>query len=249
MRRHLSRLVVGAGALAVALWLGTPALLRRLAFFRVRQVELVGVQHLPPEAVLAALRLPAGASVFDDTRRLADRVEGLPGVALARVVRRLPAALKVIVREEEPVAFVPGLRGAGGGGGGGLAVVDARGRVLPFDPARTGLDLPLAATADSGVLAVLALIQSVDPALFQEITAARRLGSRGDVVLEWGPRLVLLRRDAGPEVIQAVVLVAQELALKERPYTELDARYAGQVIVRRRRRGGGGGGGGGGAGA
>ena len=245
MRRHLPRLVVGAGALAVALWLGTPALLRRLAFFRVRQVELVGVQHLPPEAVLAALRLPAGASVFEDTRRLADRVEGLPGVALARVVRRLPAALKVIVREEEPVAFVPGLRGEAGGGG--LAVVDARGRVLPFDPARTGLDLPLAATADSGVLAVLALIQSVDPALFQEITAARRLGSRGDVVLEWGPRLVLLRRDAGPEVIQAVVLVAQDLALKARPYTELDARYAGQVVVRRRRSGGGGGGGGEGA--
>ena len=243
MRWHLPRWIVGAGTLVVALWLGTPAVLRRLAFFRVRQVELVGVQHLPPEAVLAALRLPARASVFDDTRRLADRVEGLPGVAVARVVRHLPAALKVIVREEEPVAFVPGLRG----GGGDLAVVDARGRVLPFDPARTGLDLPLAATADSGVLAVLALIQSVDAVLFQEITAARRLGSRGDVALEWGPRFVLLRRDAGPEVIQAVVLVAQDLALKARPYTELDARYAGQVVVRRRRSGGGGGGGGEGA--
>ncbi|OLC71285.1 MAG: hypothetical protein AUH78_18480 [Gemmatimonadetes bacterium 13_1_40CM_4_69_8] len=223
--------IAGAGALAAVLWFGTPTLLRRLAFFRVRQVELVGVQHLAPDAVIAALRLPAQASVFDDTRRLADRVEGLPGVAAARVVRRLPAALKVMVREVEPVAFVPGPRGAGGG----LAVVDARGRVLPFDPSRTGLDLPLAATADSGVLAVLALIQSVDAVLFQEITAARRLGSRGDVVLEWGPRLVLLRRDAGPEVIQAVVLVAQDLALKARTYAELDARYAGQVVVRRRR--------------
>ena len=71
-------------------------------------------------------------------------------------------------------------------------------------------------------------------ALFQEITAARRVGSRGDVELEWGPRRVLLRRDAGPEVIQAVVLVAQDLALKARRYAELDARYAGQVVVRRR---------------
>ncbi|OLC07305.1 MAG: hypothetical protein AUH42_03910 [Gemmatimonadetes bacterium 13_1_40CM_70_11] len=242
MRWRLPRSIAGAGALAAVLWLGTPPVLRRLAFFRVRQVELVGVQHLAPDLVIAALRLPARASVFDDTRRLADRVEGLPGVAAARVARRFPAALKVIVREVEPVAFVPGARG--------LAVVDAAGRVLPFDPARTGLDLPLAATADSGVLEVLALIQSVDAVLFQEITAARRLGSRGDVELEWGPRRVLLRRDAGPEVIQAVVLVAQDLALKARPYAELDARYAGQVVVRRRAgRGTGGGAGAGRSGA
>ena len=56
----------------------------------------------------------------------------------------------------------------------------------------------------------------------------------GDVVLELGTRRVLLARDAGPEVIQAVVLVAQDLAAKARPYAELDARFAGQVVVRRR---------------
>src|SRR2546426_5087228 len=53
--------------------------------------------------------------------------------------------------------------------------VDAKGRALPFDPARTGLDLPVAAAADPGVVGVLALVQSVDPALFQTITSARGL--------------------------------------------------------------------------
>jgi cell division septal protein FtsQ len=226
---------------AAALWVGTPVLLRHLAFFRVRQVELVGVQHLAPDAVLNALRLPDNASVFDDTRRLADRVEGVAGVAAARVVRRVPGALKVLVTEVTPVAFVPGPRA------GGLTVVDAHGRVLPYDPSRSGLDLPIAATADSGVLAVLAVIQSVDAALFQDITAARRSGSRGDVLLEWGTHRVLVRRDAGPEVIQAVVLVAQDLAARARPYTELDARYAGQIVVRRRAATGPKAGGGGGA--
>src|SRR5439155_13196678 len=125
-------------------------------------------------------------------------------------------------REVEPVAFVPGPRG--------LMVVDASGRALPFDPSRGELDLPIAASTDSGVLAVLALIQSVDAAFFQDVTAARRVG-RGDVALEWGNRRVLLRRDAGPEVIQALVLVAQDLAARGRPYRELDARYAGQVVV------------------
>src|SRR2546422_677765 len=135
-------------------------------------------------------------------------------------------------------------------GRGPLVAVDAEGRALPFDPARTGLDLPVAAAADRGVAGVLALVQSVDLALFQAITSARG-SARGDVLLELGPRHVLLGRDAGPEVIRAVALVAQDLAAKRRPYGELDARFAKQVVVRRKAsagsgRGGGSGGGGGG---
>jgi hypothetical protein len=213
----------------VVLWLGAPFVLRRLAFFRVRQIELVGVRNLAPDAVIAALRLEPHASVFSDTRLLADRVRGLAGVADARVVRHLPAVLTVELREVEPAALAPAPRGSGRG----LVAVDAAGRPLPFDPARSGLDLPIAASADSALAAVLALIQSVDPALFQTVTGARDLG-RGGVLLEIGPRRVVVGRDAGPEVIRAVVLVAQDLAAKGRPYVELDARFAGQVVVRRK---------------
>jgi len=227
------RVLVWGGVVlgALVLWLAAPSLLRRLAFFRVRQVEVVGVRNLDPDAVLGALRLAPKASVFDDTRLLADRVRGLAGVADARVARRLPAALKVIVREVEPVALVPGA--------GGLVAVDAGGRPLPFDPARAaggggGLDLPIAQVADSGIVQVLARIQAFDPVLFQDIDAARRFGARGDVLLELGSHRVLLARDAGPEVVQAVVLVARDLAAKARRYAELDARYAGQVVVRRK---------------
>ncbi|MGH7605921.1 MAG: cell division protein FtsQ/DivIB [Gemmatimonadales bacterium] len=234
-----SRRVVlwGGAALAMMLlWSAAPAVLRRLAFFRVRQVEMVGIRHLDPEAVLAALRLAPRASVFDDTELLADRVRGLAGVADARVARRLPAALKVIIREVAPVALIAAPRG-------NLVVVDGEGRTLPFDPARSGgssagMDLPVVQSADSGVVGVLARIQAVDPALFQAIDAARRLGrERGDVLLEFGSYRVLLARDAGPQVVQAVALVARHLAAQARPYVELDARYAGQVVVRRKSRG------------
>src|SRR5207247_11260530 len=75
---------------------------------------------------------------------------------------------------------------------------------------------------------------AVDPALFQTIDAARLTGGENrDVVLELGRHRVLLTSDAGPEVIQSVVLVARDLAAKARPYAELDARYAGQIVVRR----------------
>ncbi|MGH7530363.1 MAG: cell division protein FtsQ/DivIB [Gemmatimonadales bacterium] len=213
----------------MALWSAAPALLRRLAFFRVRQVEVVGIRFLDPDAVLGALELGPRASVFDDTEALAERLRrsGVRGIADVRVVRRLPGALQVIVREVEPVALVVAPRG-------NLLVVDAAGAELPFDPARVGagLDLPIVRGADTAVVGVLARIQAFDPALFRAIDAARRVSR--DVLLECGPHRVLLTRDAGPEVVQAVALVTKDLAAKARPYAELDARYAGQIVVRRR---------------
>jgi transposase len=226
LRRRAAAGIVLAAAATLA-WLGAPRVFERLGWFPLRQVELLGVSNLAPDAIITALRLPAGASVFTDTRLLADRLKGLNGVADAAVTRRLPGTLEVAVNEVEPTAFVPSSRT------GRLVAVDARGRPLPFDPDRTGLDLPVAASADSGVAAVLALVQAVDRPFFQAVTGARRFG-RGDVVLEVGSRRVLLRRDAGPEDVRAVVLVAHDLGTTGRPYRELDARFAGQVVVRRR---------------
>lgn len=209
----------------VVLWRGVPLLLRQVGFFRVRQIELVGVRYLAPAAVISSLRLAPGASVFDDVDEMTARVRALPGVADVRVVRRVPGSLKVIVREVEPIALVPG------SGTRELSVVDGEGRPLPYDPSRRALDLPVAASADSGLVAMLALVQAVDPTLFEEITTAR--ANRSDVVLELGKRRLLLARDAGPEVIRAVVQVTQDLASRSRRYAELDARYAGQIVVRR----------------
>jgi len=223
------RILIGVG-LVLGAWLVLPRLLRHAGFFRVRQIELVGVRYSAPAALIGALRLAPGASVFDDPDVLATRLRALPGIADARVVRHLPGALKVIVREVEPVALVPGTDG------GPLTVVDGESHALPYDPSRTPVDLPVAASADSGLVGVLALVQSVDPTLFEEITAAR--ASRGDVVLQLGARRVLVEGDAGPEIIRAVVLVANDLAARSRPYAELDARYAGQIVVRRTAGGG-----------
>jgi cell division septal protein FtsQ len=217
-------LLWGGAALAVMLlWTAAPLALKRLAFFRVRQVELVGIRYLDPDTVLAALALAERASVFDDTAPLVRRVRALTGVAEVAVTRRPPGSLKVLVREVEPVALVTGARGE-------LTIVDADSRELPF--AAVNLDLPVVAGNDAGVVGVLARIQAFEPALYQAVDAART--QRGAVLLEVGTHRVLLARDAGPEVIQAVMLVARDLAAKSRAYVELDGRYAGQVVVRRR---------------
>jgi hypothetical protein len=219
-------LSVGIAALLVAGWAVVPRLAARLAIFRLRQIELVGVRRLAPETVIAALRLPPEASVFADTRLLADRVRGVPGVADVHVGRLLPGTLRVRVTEVEPTAFVAA------GPHGRLVPVDPKGEALPFAPGRP-LDVPIAASADSGLIGVLALVQSVDPTLFAQVTGARML-EEGDVALELGTRDVLLRCDAAAADVVAVELVARDLAARGRRYAELDARIAGQVVVRNR---------------
>jgi len=219
------RWILPAGAAAgVALWLAAPAVLRRIEFFRVRRIEVAGLRYGDPHAVTRALGLRRGASVFDDLRALQRRVHALPGVQEAEVGRRLPGTLTVRVEEAEPVALVPR------GNGGLLALVDPRGRVLPFDPARAAPDLPIAASADSVLARTLGTVRDSDPALFARLSSAWRV--RDDVVLEVEGRRLWLTGNATAEDIRAVTAVAQDLNRRNRGFQELDGRFAGQVIVR-----------------
>lgn len=217
--------IVAGVVLGVALWLGLPPALRGLSFFRVRQVEIAGLQYLDPASIMAALRLGPGASVFDDPSPVARRVHALPGVAEAVVSHRLPGTLEVMLVETTPVALAS--RGEG------LAMVDARGRVLPYDPLRSAPDLPLAAGGDAVVTRVLAQVKESEPELFARIGAAWRVGP--DVVLEVGGRRLWFGAQVSAEDIRAVMAVEQTLARSGQPYQELDGRFAGQVIVRRTR--------------
>ena len=232
MRRRRARsgrakalLLCAALVSIVAVWLVTPLALSGIEAFRLRRIELVGVRYLAPDALIRALRLEGNASVFVDRGLLADRLSGVRGVLEARVARRLPATLLVFVREAEPVALTPASSGRG------LAVLDDAGRELPFDPARSALDLPVAQSADAGVAAVLGLVRSVDPELFRSVLSARA-GLGGAVILELAGARILIDPGARPDDIRAVVRVAQDLAARGRSYGELDARYAGQVVVR-----------------
>jgi cell division protein FtsQ len=200
---------------------GTPALLREAAFFRVRRVELLGARYLTGPEAAAALELAEGASLFDPLAGMAERIAAIPGIRSARIGRRWPGTLVVRVVEAEPVALAPNQ--------GVLTLVDEGGQVLPFDPTRAPLDLPVA-EADSLVTHVLARVRDLEPALFAEIRGARR--ERRDVVLEGAGTRYLLRGTAGPDAIRAVAAVARDLASRGRGFRELDGRFADRVFVR-----------------
>ncbi|MEO6067937.1 MAG: FtsQ-type POTRA domain-containing protein [Gemmatimonadota bacterium] len=208
--------------LAVLTWAFAPRVLRRIDFFRVRRVELVGLQYLGRAEVMRGLALGRRASVFDDVAPIERRARAIPGVVSAEVSRRVPGTIRVTITEVAPVALVPGREG--------LAAMDATGRLLPFDPSLAAPDLPLTARADSLVGKLLGQVLAADPALFAQVSSAERDGRW--VVLSVARRRLVFRPDASMETIRAVTAVAQDLARLGRPWRELDGRWAGQVIVR-----------------
>lgn len=214
--------LLGALLAGAVLWHGGPQLLRRLEFFRIRRVEIAGLQYLAPAKIVAALELDSRSSVFDDLMAASSGLKSLPGIQSAEVKRRLPGTLEVVVEEAVPVALAP--RGAG------MALLDSSGEVLPFDPAASAPDLPIAANADRVVARVLASVREHEPLLFGRIGTASRV--RDDVVLDLDGRRLWFGAAVTAEDIRAVMAVAEDLARQGRKYHELDGRYAGQVIVR-----------------
>lgn len=213
---------LGLAAAALVIGLGSPALARRMSFFRVRRVEFAGLRYAAPDEVLAALRIPPKLSVFDDLRPIEARANAIRGVARATVRRRLPGTIRVDVDEMAAVAVTPVADA--------MRLLDARGRILPFDPARTGPDLPVAETADAAVAHLLGRVQEFDPTLFERVATARR--EQRDVVLDVGGRSLRFRPDASAEDMRLVTAVEDRLARTGRTYRELDGRFTGQVIVR-----------------
>jgi cell division septal protein FtsQ len=212
----------GLGAVGLVLALvGGFRVVRTLAFFRVRRVELAGARYLTAAGVARALAIAPGRSIFDGTDSLRKRARGMLGVVEARVTRRLPGTIRVTVREAEPVALAPR--------GGRLVLVDAGGRVLPFDPTRPAADLPLA-EADSALAGLLARVREAEPALYGRVERAVRVPP--DVAIELDAGRILFRSGASGEEIRDVSLVADLLARQGRRWRELDARFLPHVVIR-----------------
>ena len=215
--------ILGGLALAgLALW-GLPRLLGGSDFFRVRRLEVRGLEHLQASAVAEALPLESVSSVFDDLEALRAAAESIPGLEEVKIGRRLPGTIVVTVREVPPVALV--MRR------GGLRMVGQGGRVLPFDPSFSAPDLPIIrGEPDSMVTGLLARVREADPTFFGRVEMAWRTGP--DVALLAGQRRYLFQPDSPAEVIRAVMLVEQDLTQRGRRWAELDGRFSGQVVVR-----------------
>src|SRR5205823_5432971 len=131
--------------LLAPLW--APLLLRHMAFFRVRHVQVVGARYVQPREILERLSIDTLASVWDPESPLEARIATHPLVREVSVDRKLPGTLVVRLVEHVPVALVPAANG--------FRAYDERGVALPIDPAKSDVDAPVLARPDGAVLWLL----------------------------------------------------------------------------------------------
>ncbi|HET9134925.1 MAG TPA: FtsQ-type POTRA domain-containing protein [Gemmatimonadales bacterium] len=219
-----TRGLLAALALVSVLGLGVafPSIIARLAFFRVRAVEVEGIRFLAADEVVRRLDLPADASILVPLAPLRAAAQAIPGVRAAEVRRRWPGTLQVTLLEATPVALHPQ--------DGQMVLLDHHGRVLPFDPARLDTSLPIA-PRDSALATLLARLRVADPDGYALVESAERDGA--DVVLRGRGRELRFRPGAEIADLRDAALVRQYLDANEPGWRAIDARFQKWVFVRR----------------
>ena len=224
--RWRRRALLAAAAAAIVLLLASPwwgrRVLSELSFFRMRKVEIEGLRYLPPADVAARMKVDTSQSIWVDLGPVAERIRAHPQVADVRLRRKLPGTLVARVTEHLPVAMVPARTG--------FSIVDARGVVLPMDPSRTAVNLPVVAQRDTALLRLLAGIRAAHPALFDRISQARRSGD--EVRIELATYTILAMADVTVQRLADILPVERDLANRQLRAAELDLRYREQVIAR-----------------
>jgi cell division protein FtsQ len=227
--RRLARWQLVVGAVAILALLSSPLwgpkVLRTLAFFRVRRVEVLGARYTPVSEVLRRLAVDTSRSVWDPVGPLVARVQSHPQVERVEVTRKLPGTLVVEITERRPVAFTSTAAG--------LRAIDASGRALPLDPSRTPVDLPIVVgpPKDTIVYHLLGAMQQQAPRLFARLSSVThdRLGEitfrLNDVSVRTMTSVTLAR-------LADIEPVERDLARRQLRAAELDLRYRDQVIAR-----------------
>jgi cell division protein FtsQ len=219
--RYLAGILLAIAIVTSPRWVR--ANLRKLDYFHVRKLEIRGVRYLQPDDVVARLRVDTVRSIVDDIAPLEDRLRSLPQVASVDIHRRFPGTLVVTISENLPVALVPR--------GDGLAAYDSAGRVLPIDPSRASLDLPILTRPDTAALRLIAQLRSTDPGMFARVSEVDADGS--DLVFTLASSL-RVRAAAGvaPQRFRDIFPVESDLARRNERAAELDIRYRDQVVAR-----------------
>jgi cell division septal protein FtsQ len=231
-------LVAGSTAV-VTLVTMSPRLLRKVDFFRVKRVEVLGTRYLAPHTALEKSGITALSSVFDDPAPWKAALLEHPLVSSVAIERDLPGTLTVRIAEVEPVALArtPELR-----------PVDARGRLLPIDPAAVDVDLPIL-----GVVSGVGEDERLsNPKALALVEALERLGHMEPGIVaqlseiepaEGGALRLRLREPARAELLLPADFAAAGLERLRLALADLDARrdmprvrridgrYRDQVVV------------------
>jgi cell division protein FtsQ len=232
--RLIAFALVAAAAGSSPFW-GPPAL-RHVPWFAADRVEVAGARLLAPHEVVQASGVRIGMNVWADPAAWEAALRRHPVIASAEVERKLPSTLRIRIVEKRPVAFLSGT----------LRPATAAGEILPVDPARVPVDLPIAGTAPDGasrvrdratlrVLAEAARLSDADPMLMARVSEVgiRRDGATRLVMAAPRAEVLLASGAAEPRLTQLRAALADvDRRLPGGGRAVLDARFADQVVVR-----------------
>ena len=95
------------GAVVVAIGVALAQWAQYSSRFSVQSIDVVGHQRAEAAELLALSDLKQGINIFSvDPKRVAQALAAHPWVVRARVERRFPGTLRVVIEEYEPVALV-----------------------------------------------------------------------------------------------------------------------------------------------
>lgn len=217
-----------AGWIAAQTGLAFHALLEATARtgLAVDDVLVAGRHNAPRESLLRALGVRHGSPILAvDPAAAKARLEALPWVRRAEVVRRLPSRLDVRIVERVPMALWQHQ--------GQLAVVDLTGHVIERRDLRRFAGLPLivgegAPEAAQGMLEAI----EAEPDMAARVIALVRYGDR-----RWNVRLdngvdVKLPEDEPAEAWSLFARLERAHGLSRRAVVAIDLRFPDTLIVR-----------------
>jgi len=214
------------------------AWLSDLGTFHVQRVEVRGARFLDEGTVIRLLDLRERTSIWEDPGPRAEQVAAHPVVRDARVGRRFPAGLVVVVDERQPVALAPTPT---------LEPVDGQGYRLPIDPSRYRLDLPVLAVArhpaprarlvpseSRALLRELERLNGADTAFAQRVSEIG-WASPGVLRIRWTEPAVEILVPAGASTVrlrEGLAALADRVDRGATPASlEVDLRFADHVVV------------------
>jgi cell division protein FtsQ len=206
----------GMGRLAVAVGFG------------VKRVIVDGQENATDAAITGALAAgPETLMLAFDTDDAKARLEAVPWIRHAQVMRLLPSTLQVVIEERKPYAIWQNR--------GQTFVVDAEGVVLAPALSQAYPDLPLVVGEGAGKHAA-ALYATLEPyhELKRKMLAALRVGDRRwTLKLRTGTEIML--PDGNVEMaLQSLTELEQERGVLERDFAAIDLRLLDRITVRMR---------------
>jgi cell division protein FtsQ len=230
----LTTLLVLAIAGAGAVWLVTTPR------FAVAGVDVRGASKVPLERILEAAAIAPGTNLFRvDTAGVVARLEALPEVRRAELVRELPNRVTIYVEERRPFTLLHSGR---------LHWIDEEGRVLGEERAAVAPEAPLiSGLTDAEVAgmreapspkarAAIALIRTLlrsGSRLAAEISEIDMSRSDGPVLYTLDGIEVRLGQDQWEERLARLEGVLAQMASQPGAVTAVDLRFRDQVVLQK----------------